>query len=157
MFGFSLKDAFGKPLYQEFDEFEELENMVNGMVAFARSQPPFDYMKAKTDAEASSKVRTEMVGPMLRVAGNDSLDSIKEYTKFVRFMYHALQISYYEMEVPDLGRVGQLTVVDNYRFPLEEELKLGFIDMFFEWQKNKDDIRMMETPGHVCVAIMKRG
>jgi|GEM_PF-3800495 hypothetical protein len=151
LFGHNIKDAFGQPLYKELS-FEELENLCNGMVAFARSQPPFDFSKAVAEAKENSKLDTEPVGPMLRVRGNDIMKSTAEYTKFIQLGIHALQISYYEMETPEMGRVGQMTLVSNYKFPLEGSLIAGFAELFFgdEWGK----VKLMETPSHVAVGIL---
>ena len=150
-FGHNIKDAFGQPLYKELT-FEELENMCKGMVAFAQSQPPFDFLKAVAEAKENEKLDKEMVGPMLRVKGVDSLKATAEYTKFISLGIHALQLSYYEMETPEMGRVGQMTIVSNYKLPLEGSLVAGFAELFFgdKWGK----VKLMETPHHVAVGVL---
>jgi hypothetical protein len=150
MFGFNLKDENGDLFYKEVS-WEELESLVEQMKAKAKADPPFDFLKACKTAQADETVDKEMVGPMLRIHGPDATSACKEYNKYIRLGLHALQLCYYEMDVPQMGRVGQLTIVDNYKLPLEKELVLGFVDMFFDYKAM--NWRPMETPAHVAVVV----
>jgi hypothetical protein len=138
--------------YQDLS-FEELEKLVAEMKAYAKSQPPFDPLKAMEHAKQNENVATEMVGGFMRVRGPEAIADCQEYNKCVIVGTHALQLSYYEMNVKQLnGRVGQLTLVDGYKLPLEKELVHGFVDMFFDYTGGRWRL-IPDTPAHVAVVI----
>lgn len=150
-------DGKGEKMFQQYRQFksiDELEELVKEMVTFARNQPSFDSEKVAKAAKENKLVQTEMVGPLLRVKGNASLEPIEKYNKFIMIGQHYLQVCYYEMETPKVGRVGQLTLVDNLKLPIEKELVYGFLSIFFDWNR-KNEIRLMETPPHVAVAVQQ--
>lgn len=150
MFGFNMKDANGDLLYKEIS-WEELEALVEDMKVKAKTAPAFDFLKACKEAQEDPTIDKEMVGPMLRIHGPEATAACEEFNRFVRLGLHALQLCYYEIDVPEMGRVGQLTIVDNFKLPLEKELVLGFVDMFFDYKVL--NWRPLETPAHVAVVI----
>lgn len=144
----------GDKFHQEVT-YDELRDLVKEMIAYAKIQP-FDSVKVAKEAQ-EIKVQGVKVDPvneegLLRVRGERSIDACAKYNKFIRLGHHNLQISYWEMEIPDTGRVGQLTVVDNYGFPLKNELVHGFVDLFFDY---KGSWHQMNTPKHVAVVVQK--
>lgn len=150
MFGFNIKDEFGQPLYKQLS-FEEFEEVVARMKAFACSQPPLDYEKAIQEGKENPKLSTDEIGPFVCFKGSQSLDAVKDYTKFIRLGYHALQITYFEMEHSTGVRIGQLTIVDNYKLPLGKDIVLSFIDVFFNYKEKNWTI--VETPPNVAVVL----
>ena len=134
--------------YEEISSVEELQALANEMVAFAKTQP-FDFQKATDEAKENTKVKSEMVGPMLRVHGDEAIKAVAPYNKYVRVGQHCLQLCYYEMNVEE-GLVGQVTIVDNYKAPLETELVHSLCYLFLDMKR---DIHAVETPSHVCVAM----
>lgn len=134
--------------------FEELEALVEDMKAFAKREIPLNYDEIARQATQQPGIKTEQHGALIRVSGDQAVKGVEKYNRFAMVGDHALQLCYYEMMVPEMGRMGQVTVVDNRHMALEDMLKLGFCEMFLDWDR-KDEIKIMPTPPHVLVAIQK--
>lgn len=150
----AFKKPFGTPLYRE-TTVEGFVSTAKEMMAFAREQPPFDCEKFSQEAMATPGVNCQQVGPMLSARGGVQaeglLSQMKPYTRFVNISGSMLQVTYFEFELENVGRTGQLTLVDSCGFPLDVDVAVGLASFFFDL--DKDRLGTVDTPSHVFVLI----
>jgi len=139
--------------------YEEFKDIVSNMITYA-SSGTFDSVQETANAKKNNQLKVSEVNEagLVRIRGHELLDVMKPYTKFLLMGEHAFQITYYEMEVPEAGRFGQLTVVDNQHIEIDEDLVFDMAAEFFPSDEPNDfsNIQIMkETPPHVIVAVCR--
>lgn len=160
--------------YRELTDLNELDSIVTEMIQYYR-QHPFDYWKFKDEIlekapkDPDAHCNIEKVGEMLRVRHADQhplpqqQEILAKYNRYVRIGVFHLQLCYYEIPTPaDIReRVGtdkicQITVVENFQFPLSDDQKGGLLYYFVRPETNPDpdELSLFPTPPHVLVAIM---
>jgi hypothetical protein len=141
-------------MYELIREDEQMAGIANAMICYAQLVD-FDYKKAVEDAQQDTEMRTETVGPMMRVRGQKQPDSLKKYTRFLaKTREKPYQVTYVEMPVPDInGRAAQLTLVDNFHNPISQEDADYFQRFFFP---NGEVKRIEGPPEHVVVLVQLR-
>jgi hypothetical protein len=122
------------------------------MIEYAKAHP-FCHKAMMEQAEADPSLKTERVGPMMRVRGTK--DVMEQYNRFLAFRntvdgsIQAIQAAYTIASDDDIRGVRQLTLVENLKQTLDESV-VAFILMHFFKPEEKLMV-MKETPPHVRV------
>ena len=128
---------------------EQMREIAQELKQFARFHP-FDFKKATALVQQDDSLKKEMVGPMLRVKGNQQSAYVDQYNRYISIPdCYTCQLSYYEMAVEGIGLVGQVTIVDNLHKPLTQEA----IDFVLKYLFNGKKYQKMETPEYVFVGF----
>jgi hypothetical protein len=139
--------------YKEVTSAEELEAIVKEMVAFARMQPPFNQGKLIDKLkENDTSIKEYHDGSVIRVRSKEILPELEQYTRLLELASQPIQLCYFEMDVKDIGRVGQMTIADNIKEPLNDTLIAALTIMFFN---NINDVVFIPTEHYVAIGIAK--
>ncbi len=137
--------------YLPVNSADHMQQIAIEMIAYAKANP-FDYKQALKDAKEQGNA--EYHEGFMRLKSVGGMDNCKPYTRLIKVgMYH-LQVCYYEMDVDELGLIGQFTLTDSFQTLLEYSLS-GSIMSFFLDMKRLDDIKITKTPPHVVLACQK--
>jgi len=139
--------------YQYVTSGSHMAAIAHEMINYAKAHP-FNHKEMMTKAQSDPSLKTEAVGPMMRVLGTK--DVMEEYNRFIAFKnkqdgtIQAIQAAFTIASDTDIRGVRQLTLVESLKQPLDESLVFFIIGYFFE---DKSKLMKMDTPAHVRVVF----
>jgi hypothetical protein len=126
---------------------EILKSVISEMIAYAKANP-FNYEAAIKEATAQGG---EKNGEFIVAKGKseEELGMVRPYTKFISFDGKtSIQLSYVEFS-RDIEDISQLTIVNNSREDLTEEMIKYVWNLFF----GDEPIKAAQTPPHVFIGV----